>query len=133
MSLEAALLENTATLRELITHLSGVKAANDDTAKKPALTVVGTPTAAKTEKAQAIKTEAVKAEPVKESPSEKAKVLTFDDVRIPFVAMASKKGSPVVVALLAEFGVDAAKGGKLSAIPSEKWPEVLVAIQKASA
>lgn len=47
--------------------------------------------------------------------------------------MASKKGSPVVVALLAEFGVDATKGGKLSAIPSEKWPEVLVAIEKASA
>lgn len=126
MSLEATIQENTSAIRELISHISGLKAANDVSTTKPHLAVVEKQTASKTEtKVERVADKAPEQEP--------AKPLTFDDVRIPFVAMASKKGSPVVVALLAQFGVDAAKGGKLSAIPSEKWPEVLVAIQKASA
>ena len=128
MSLEAAIQENTTALRELLTHFTGMKAANEVATKKPDLKVVDTQPA----KTEPVKTEAVKVEPVTASRSEPVKTLTFDEVRIPFVAMATKKGNAVVVELLAQFGVDATKGGKLSAIDSAHWPEVLVAIQKAS-
>jgi len=126
MSLEAAIQENTNALRELISHISGLKAANDVSTTKPHLAVVEKPATSKTE---------TKVEKVAEKAAEQApaKTLTFDDVRIPFVAMATKKGNAAVIAVLAQFGVDAAAGGKLSNIPSEKWSDVLAAIQKASA
>ena len=119
MSLEDAINDNTAAIRELIKHLgaapAGVGADTKPAADKPKATATK-PAAAKTPDAPA---------------------LDFKTVIAPaFVAMVKAKGAagPQAAAdLLKGFGLDAAAGGKLSHVPAEKHAELYAAIQAASA
>lgn len=126
MSLEIALAENTAAIRELIAAMSlrspGAIAYAEQKAKvlEPAEPVLEKPKAKRAEKAAPV----VEVPP----PVAEAPALTYEDIRGPFLTqLVAKKGREEGAALLAEFGVPA--GGKLSDIPQARWAEVLAAIK----
>lgn len=113
MSLEQALQDNTAALRDLHALLSRTQgiAANDTPAPgkvttNPPKLVVKPASAATT-------------------------ALTYDDIRRPFTALVAAKGVPAGMAILAQFKVPT--GHKLSAIAEGDWPAVIEAINKAAA
>ena len=115
MSLEAAIQENTLAIRELITAL-GAKG------NKGARAEVEIPTLAKAEP---------KAEPKAEAPT--GGVPPFNEIRDAFVSMVKLKGQQTAVDLLFHFGLDATRGGKLSAVPVERHVELMAEIKKRSA
>lgn len=147
MSLEAALIENTNALRELIAALSlrspGAVAYAE--AKAKVLEPVEAPAPANygevvrnlsqpgpvaVEKPKAKRAEKPAPEPVVEAPvavEPAAPALSYDDIKIPFLTqLVAKKGREAGAALLREFNVP--DGGKLSDIPQAQWPAVLEAI-----
>lgn len=130
MSLEVAITENTAAIRELIAAMSlrspGAIAYAEAKAKvlEPVEPVLEKPKAKRAEKAAP----AVEVTPEPPAPA----ALTYEDIRGPFLTqLVAKKGREEGAALLAEFGVPA--GGKLSDIPEARWAEVLAAINARAA
>lgn len=129
--LEIAIQENTAALREL---LAALKAG-----------VPTTPAVAQEVKAQEVVKESKKSAPVEKpasSPSgatpptvvdtaAPAAEVDYEAIKRPFLALVNTKGRDAAAALLAQFGVDAGKGGKLSDIPADKYADVLAAIEVA--
>lgn len=117
MSLEEAIAANTAAIRDLIAAL-GSRPAKAAVAEKPKQ-VRGEKSAPEAEAAP--EAPVVQAEP--------ATVLTYDDIRVPFLThLVAKKGRDAGAALLKQFGV--AEGGKLSDVPEARWAEVLAAINE---
>ncbi len=134
MSLEVAITENTAAIRELIAAMSlrspgaiayaEAKAKVLEPAEPTPEPVLEKPKAKRAEKAAPV------AEVTPEPPAPSA--LTYEDIRGPFLTqLVAKKGREEGAALLAEFGVPA--GGKLSDIPEARWSDVLAAINARAA
>jgi hypothetical protein len=57
----------------------------------------------------------------------------FEHIKTAFVALVKAKGQQAAPDLLAHFGIDASKGGKLSHIPVERHAELAAEIAKRSA
>lgn len=144
MSLEAAIAENTAAIRQLIAALANqplpleavgalayaqAKAINvEPPIAEPVQEVkpAGKPRAAKPVATPPASLPTVEAIPA-EAASSEVPALTYDDIKVPFLTqLVAKKGRDAGAQLLREFGV--ADGGKLSDIPAERWSEVLEAI-----
>jgi hypothetical protein len=126
MSIEQALAENTAAIRELITHIYSLR--NTETMSATEFLAshnTPAPEAAKVEEvkkpvaSRPAKTEAVTKEAVTESPSDIA--LDYaKDVKPVLINVSKVKGRDALIALLAKFG--AAKGDEL---PAAKLNDVL--------
>ncbi|MBU0593340.1 MAG: hypothetical protein KKH74_06330 [Gammaproteobacteria bacterium] len=139
MSIEQALAENTSAIRELIAALSnGIPTtgaqvdavvaeapASKAEAKKPAAAEKPAPSSGTTSESAASSAPSASGEPPVK--------LDYDAIKKPFLALVNKKGRDAAAKLLANFGVDAGKGGKLSDIPTEKYADVLAAIETAEA
>lgn len=131
MSIEQALAENTSAIHQLIAALSNGIAP---THAQVAAVVAEAP--AKAEKVEAKKptqTDKPASPPPVAETAAPAAVLDYEAIKRPFLALVNKKGRDAAAALLAHFGIDAGKGGKLSDIPADKYAEVLDAINEASA
>lgn len=100
MSLEAAILENTKTMRELIAALvAGLKAPLAAAKDEPVAKASPAKAEPVAEAESAAKAKAVEAEP------EDKKVLDYKDVSAAVIALVTAKGKPAAMAMLAEFGV----------------------------
>jgi hypothetical protein len=115
MSIELALADNTAALRELAALLARVSvpaAAEAPPAPKSRSAAPTAPTSptAEVEPAAAPATTVAASEP------------TYDDIKRAIIAVSAKKGRDAAVALLAEFG--AAKGPDLQGTPEKFGPFV---------
>ena len=123
MSLEQALAENTAAIKELIAVWGKLNAQAKTIDKAPADTVVkaaGKPVEAKVEKAA----EAPKAEVKKEEPKAEAAapVADYAPVGAAITAFAAANGREPTLAKLAAFGVTSGK-----ALKPEQYADVLAA------
>jgi hypothetical protein len=119
MSLEVAIQENTAALRELIARLgTGSATAVTMTGKDYVESIdkkVGTTAAPK---------ETTKPAETKQD-TEAAAIDYVNDVKPLLVKVSTTKGREALISLLAKFGVD--KGDKL---PAEKLPEVVATVNE---
>jgi hypothetical protein len=118
MSLETALADNTAALRELHALLARVSipaAAEAPPAPKSRSAAPTAPTAPTSPTAEA-------APAVAPATTAAASEPTYDDVKRAIIAVSAKKGRDAAVALLAEFG--AAKGPDLQGTPEKFGPFV---------
>jgi len=120
MSIETALAENTAALRELHALLARISvpategpAPAPKTQARSAAPTAPTPPTVAAEPAAAPATKAEPSEPA---------ALTYDDVKRAIIEVSKAKGRDAAVALLAEFG--ATKGPDLQATPEKFAPFV---------
>lgn len=124
MTLETALAENTAAIRELIAALSLRSPGAIAYAEQKAIVLEPPAAEPVVEKPKAKRAEKPAPEP---APAPAAPAVTYEEIRGPFLTqLVAKKGREAGAELLREFGV--ADGGKLSDIPQARWGEVLEAI-----
>ena len=123
MSLELAIQENTAALRELIARLTTVPAAAQ---------------VAKVEKeTTAKKSEQVKAAPAATAPSTPSEdgnadaKITYEVLSKEFLTLVNSKGRDLAVDVLTQLGVPAGK--KLSHLTEDQYPAAMSVIRKAMA
>lgn len=133
MSLEIALNENTLAIRQLIAALCAVSALQPMPAPIAAQAQLEeAPAPAKAKRARAKAAPAPPAEepvPLDTAPATVGPVLTYDDVKGPFLTdLVAKHGRAAGAQLLRDFGVP--EGGKLSDIPADRWADVLAAIRE---
>lgn len=136
MSLEIAITENTAALRDLIAALALQSPGAIAYAQQKALVLEPPEDAPAPEEKPKRRKAAPAAAPAVEAPAPAptpppeepaAPAITFDDLKTAFLSLLiSSKGRDAGVALLRDFGVG--EGGKLSDIPADQWGRVMVEI-----
>lgn len=129
MSIEQALAENTAAIKELIAMWGKLNAQAKTVDKAPAETTVtaaGKPVEAKVEKAgekpKAEKPAAVEKDKAESKPKAEAPVADYAPVGAAITAFAAANGRDATLAKLAEFGVTSGK-----ALKPEQYADVLAA------
>lgn len=115
MSLEAAIQENTAVMRELIARLTN----SPTTAAAPQVANDPKPQAATTADTARTAAEAKADAPASkvESSGQHSPVVTYDDVKRAILELSKKKGRDAAVKVLSEFGV--ASGPELQKTPEK--------------
>lgn len=129
MSLEAAVVENTNVLRELIAALrAGAPLSHTTTSTR-------TPEAkpepeAKPAKAKAEKAQSKPAEPEPTQPdtTQPAEPVTYKDAAAAVTRLAAAKGRPAAVEILKQF-----EASSLTQVPAEQWAAVIASCEVALA